>query len=123
MPEVKDRCPDCHEPCGAPTLLTSMVRYYSCARCGRSWRVVRDLQVERWPSDELVSLLERRSSPSVKLLARVPSGDAVPRQTDSRRWDDLNAWANRRSLRAFGRSSLVHCTRVVMALQRLVQQY
>ena len=29
------RCPHCHEPYGTPTLLTSMVRYYRCARCIR----------------------------------------------------------------------------------------
>src|ERR1051325_1751029 len=45
--EVKDACPHCHQPCGTPTLLTSMVRYYTCAGCGHSWRVLRELHVER----------------------------------------------------------------------------
>ena len=37
-----DRCPHCHEACGALTLLTSMVRYYQCVRCSRSWHVNRN---------------------------------------------------------------------------------
>ena len=45
--QVEDTCPGCDEPCGTPTLLTSMVRYYACARCNRSWQVVRDFQVDR----------------------------------------------------------------------------
>jgi len=35
------RCPHCHEPYGTLTLLTSMVRYYRCARCNRSWQCIR----------------------------------------------------------------------------------
>ena len=56
--EVRHRCPQCQEPCGTPTLLTSMVRYYTCATCGRSSRVDRDLEREsRPPADVFV---ERR---------------------------------------------------------------
>jgi hypothetical protein len=44
---VTDGCPDCQAPCGAPTLLTSMVRYYTCAWCGNSWQILRDLQGDR----------------------------------------------------------------------------
>jgi len=35
------RCLHCHEPYGTLTLLTSMVRYYRCARCNRSWQCIR----------------------------------------------------------------------------------
>jgi len=37
-----DECPSCSEPCGTPSLLTSMVRYYVCGRCARRWQVGRD---------------------------------------------------------------------------------
>jgi hypothetical protein len=38
---VCDRCPRCSAPCGAPNLLTSMMRYYACARCACRWQVPR----------------------------------------------------------------------------------
>ena len=40
-----DECPNCQQPCGTPTLLTSMVRYYTCSGCARSWQIVRDFAV------------------------------------------------------------------------------
>jgi hypothetical protein len=42
-----DACPRCHEPCGRLTLLTSMVRYYTCVRCARPWQIVRELEADR----------------------------------------------------------------------------
>jgi len=36
-----EECPQCHQPCGPLTLLTSMTRYYRCAQCGRAWQVRR----------------------------------------------------------------------------------
>lgn len=45
--EVTDTCPQCREPSSTPTLLTSMVRYYLCVKCARSWNVPRDLRPER----------------------------------------------------------------------------
>ena len=44
---ANDTCPRCDEPGGRLTLLTSMVRYYMCARCARPWQVVRDLDADR----------------------------------------------------------------------------
>jgi hypothetical protein len=43
---VSDTCPRCSEPHGRLTLLTSMVRYYACARCARAWQVVRDFDAD-----------------------------------------------------------------------------
>jgi hypothetical protein len=83
-----------------------MVRYYSCAKCGSSWQVVRDLQVERWPSHEVALLLETQSSGRVKLAAEAPSGEEVPRHMDSRWWDHVSTWVNRSSLTALGRRLL-----------------
>ena len=40
------RCPHCHEPCRTLTLLTSMVRYYRCPRCNRSWQSIRGRDVQ-----------------------------------------------------------------------------
>ena len=36
-----DWCVQCQERCGTQTLLTSMVRYYRCSRCGGSWQFTR----------------------------------------------------------------------------------
>lgn len=112
--KVNHRCPRCQEPCGTPTLLTSMVRYYSCAKCHGSSRVDRDLEFETWPSAELVSLLERPSSP----VGDAPdvSTQGVPARIDLRTWDYLNALINRGSLTELGRSCLVGCARVWTAL-------
>ena len=41
-----DTCPRCNEPHGRLTLLTSMVRYYTCARCARAWQVVRGFDAD-----------------------------------------------------------------------------
>lgn len=39
-----DACPRCNTPCDTPSLLTSMTRYYVCARCSTRWQVARN-----WP--------------------------------------------------------------------------
>jgi formate dehydrogenase maturation protein FdhE len=37
-------CPCCDTTCEAPSLLTSMMRYYVCARCAARWQVARSRQ-------------------------------------------------------------------------------
>lgn len=38
-------CPHCHAACGAPNLLTSMTRYYTCGQCAARWQVARNWQI------------------------------------------------------------------------------
>jgi hypothetical protein len=37
-------CPCCNAPCETVSLLTSMTRYYLCARCRARWQVARNWQ-------------------------------------------------------------------------------
>lgn len=37
-----DACPQCGTASRAPTLLTSMTRYYACGSCPTRWSVARD---------------------------------------------------------------------------------
>ena len=39
-----DACPRCSGPSSAPSLLTSMTRYYLCGSCGERWQVERNWQ-------------------------------------------------------------------------------
>lgn len=41
-----DVCPHCNASCGAPNLLTSMMRYYTCGSCAARWHVPRQWQVD-----------------------------------------------------------------------------
>jgi hypothetical protein len=39
---VSEKCPCCKTECETPSLLTSMTRYYVCARCAARWQIVRN---------------------------------------------------------------------------------
>lgn len=38
-------CPHCNAACGAPSLLTSMTRYYLCGSCAARWQIARNWQI------------------------------------------------------------------------------
>ena len=75
--QIDDRCPACDAPADTPTLLTSMVRYYDCSRCARTWQVLR--------------LEDPPSAPSPALHARITSTEH-PMSAPQWRWSLIGAW-------------------------------
>src|SRR4051794_25115588 len=73
MVRSEDRCPVCDAPAGPPTLLTSMVRYYQCSQCARTWDVLRTPDGSVGTLAIAVSPDDCRQPPSRALHARAGS--------------------------------------------------
>ena len=79
-PPGSENCPSCMAPAGALTLLTSMTRYYSCARCQRSWQVTRGIDTDRGrPTGGVLSVQADLESQASAMPARLRDGARVGR--------------------------------------------
>jgi hypothetical protein len=89
--ETGDRCPACDAPAGTPTLLTSMVRYYQCSRCARSWNVLRAPERSVGTLAMALSSNDHRRSPSRESHPRISSMEhsmSAPQW----RWSLIGVW-------------------------------
>ena len=96
-----DWCAQCHDRCGTQTLLTSMVRYYRCPRCGGSWQFTRgrDGLIDRserlggrefsllvGPKVAQIRVTDAATTPNIALVASAspkPSLTMVPGESES----------------------------------------